>query len=304
MIDEPVGNGRNAETYPFMDELLSRTVPEVKLALGELIDRENTRALPARYVRLLPDTLLVVALRPDAAEALAPIKGEVERELTDSCRRHGSLYDRSYRVELRRTDVPDAPLFQVSSHAGTPAEEVGEPKQAIGEAAHPPAPRSLPLADPDATRIDGFGPPGEAPWQPGRWLLVVTAEGEEREVFRLTEPVTTVGRRTDDPMLQTTVALSDVPHVSRRQLVLAWEPREEAPGFRVMNVGLPPVRLPGLEIPGANLGRAPLRPDSLPAEHSGWLPPGVPLEIGESGPTLRIEEVPAESEDPDATVFE
>jgi hypothetical protein len=304
MIDDPVPERRSDTEFPFLDEILARAIPEVKLALGQLIDRENARALPGRYARLLPDTLLVVTFRQDAAEALAPVKDEVERELTDSCRRHGSLYDRSYRVELRRTEEPGSPLFRVSAHAGTRPEVPEEP--ASPEPAGSPAPpAALPPADPDATRVDGFGPPGAMPWEPGRWLLVVEAEGETREVFRLTEPMTTVGRQTGDPLLQTTVALRDVPHVSRRQLVLAWEPRDGAAGFRVVNVGLPPVRMPGQEIPGAHLGKdEPLRPDAVAAEHVGWLPPGVPLEIGDSGPVLRVDEVPEPAEDPDATVFE
>jgi hypothetical protein len=67
------------------------------------------------------------------------------------------------------------------------------------------------------------------------------------------------------------------------------------------------VHLPGLDIPGAHAGRdAPLH--SVDERHSGWLPPGVPLKIGEKGPVLRIEEVPPDPEevriDPDATVFE
>src|SRR5690606_5988971 len=57
----------------FLDELLREVVPEVKLALGELIDRENARPLPARYARLMPDTLLVVTFRDDAARALEPL---------------------------------------------------------------------------------------------------------------------------------------------------------------------------------------------------------------------------------------
>jgi hypothetical protein len=95
--------------------------------------------------------------------------------------------------------------------------------------------------------------------------------------------------------------------VSRRQLALLWEERDGAPGFRVYNLGLNPVHLPGQDIPGAHVGRGPVQLESVAEEHTGWLPPGVPLRIGDQGPTLRVEEVPQQeedAEDPEATRFE
>jgi hypothetical protein len=310
-----------------LDTLLRDAVPEIKLALGELIDRENARSLPGKYARLLPESLLVVTLREDAAEALAQVAAPLERELTDSCTRHGSLYERAYRVQLRRASDPDSPLYSVAAHAGhAPADEPAAEVVAVAEpadhghtadaasgsggtvAAERGTAAPLPLSDPDATRIDDAGPPG---WQPGRWLMLVEDEGgEQREVFRLTDPFTSVGRRSDDPQLRTTVALSDVPHVSRRHLALLWEERGEEAGFRVFNLGLNPVHLSGEEIPGAHVGRGALDLESIDAKCTGWLPPGVPLRIGEHGPILKIEEVPEEVEededvpdDPDATRF-
>ena len=146
-------------------------------------------------------------------------------------------------------------------------------------------------------------------WEPGRWLLVVEGlGGEEREVFRLSDPVVTIGRRTDDPALQASIAISDAPHVSRRQLALAWQDRDGAAGFKVYNLGLNSVHLPGQEIEGAHIGKGVLDLDRVPADHTGWVPPGVPLRIGDNGPVLRIDEVPPDPEedwiDPDATVFE
>jgi hypothetical protein len=314
-VHQPDGGER-----PDLDSLQRDAPPEIKLARGEVIDRENARALPGRYAKLLPATLLVVTLRPDAAEALAPLAATLERDLSDSVMRHGSLYDREYRVQLRRSEDSDAPLYRVSSHAGQEQEEAPAPT-AAGEAggAHEALPAveadrdrtefapALPVSDPDATRVEEVGPPG---WQPGRWVLVVESlEGEEREAFRLADPLTTVGRRSQDPQLRCTVALKDVPHVSRRQLVLLWEERDGAPGFRVYNLGLNPVHLPGEELAGAHVGRGPLDLDAVPAASTGWLPPGVPLRIGDHGPVLRIDEVPEEEEeevpeDPDATRFE
>ncbi|MEX2584698.1 MAG: FHA domain-containing protein [Gemmatimonadota bacterium] len=285
-----------------MDELLRAGVPEIKLALGEAIDRENARPLPSRYARLLPETMLVVTLRQDAASALTQIAADLERELTDSCNRHGSLYDRSYRVKLQRSEDPEAPLYAVAAHAGR---DVGaEPAEPPAKASAPAAPE-LPVSDPDATRTGGATPSG---WEDGRWVLIVEGlQGDEREVFRLGEPSFTVGRHSDDPGLRATIAISDAPHVSRRQLTLVWEERDGASGFRVYNLGLNDVHMPGDEIPGARAGRD-TKLDSIADEHVGWLPPGVPLRIGEKGPVLRIEEVPPDPEevriDPDATVFE
>ncbi|MQA89566.1 MAG: hypothetical protein GEU90_04960 [Gemmatimonas sp.] len=298
--EERVPGSRDPQSL--MDELLRAGVPEIKLALGEVIDRENARPLPARYARLLPETVLLVTLRPDAAAALTPIAPDVERELTDSCNRHGSLYDRAYRVRLERSEDPDVPFYVVSSHSGRDVGSLAETAKANGTGAVAP---DLPVANPDATRVPTEVTPG---WEPGRWLLVVEdLAGEEREAFRIGEPTFTVGRGTDDPQLRATIAISDAPHVSRRQLALAWEERDGAPGFRVYNLGLNEVRLPGIALPGAHAKNGTAL-ESIDPKHVGWLPPGVPLHIGEKGPVLRIDEVPADLDDvridPDATVFE
>src|ERR671916_2757116 len=91
----------SAVDEPLLDTFLREAVPEIKLALGDYIDRDNLRAIPDRYAKLLPESVLVVSLRPDVAEAIRPIAAELEEELTDSVMRHGSLYDREYRVRLR-----------------------------------------------------------------------------------------------------------------------------------------------------------------------------------------------------------
>jgi len=301
-----------------LDAVLRDILPEIKLSLGELIDRENTRALPGRYARLLPESLLVVTLRPDVAEALTPIAAEIEQELTNSCTRHGSLYDRVYRVQLRRAEDRDAPMFSAAAHAGHDLAAAAEPEAspvapatqaapapavggagAAGPAHHTP----IPVSDPDATRIDGMDPtPG---WDAGRWLLVVEDEqGEEQEAFRLVEPFTTVGRQSDDPQLRVTVALSRVPHVSRRQLALLWDGEDPEPGFQVYNLGLNPLHAGGRDLPGARAGRGAVRLEEIDARHSARVSAEEPVRIGEHGPVLRIREVPAPADDPDATVFE
>lgn len=326
---ENTSPGHSDDRVPFLDTLLRDALPEIKLALGELIDRENLRALPGKYAKLLPESLLVVTLRPDAGETLAPLAQTIERDLTDSVMRHGSLYDRAYRVQLRRSEDADAPLYRVSAHAGSapadapevPAPHVALPAVQADRVAEALRDRAdarteaapLPVADPDATRIEEVGPPG---WQPGRWVLVVEElDGKEREVFRLTDSYATVGRRSDDPQLRTTVALSDVPHVSRRQLALIWEERDGAPGFKLYNLGLNSVHLPGQEVKGAHVAKGALDLNAVPGESTGWVPPGVPMRIGDQGPVLRVDEVPPDEEaegaevevpveDPDATRHE
>ena len=324
MNEMPSSQDRSDEQVPFMDTLLREAVPEIKLALGELIDRENSRSLPPRYAKLLPDTVLIVSLRPDAAAALAPLVGTLERDFTDSVMRHGSLYDRAYSVQLRRSEDASAPLYRVSAHAGHAQPQGARPEASRAPAAPPPprvepagsAPPSertdasteaLPVADPDATRIDEVGPQG---WNAGEWVLVVEdLEGKELEAFRLTDPFTSVGRRTADPELQTTIALANVPHLSRRQLVLLFEEREGKPGFRLYNLGLNALHHPGGDIPGARVGRGALQLDRVPPGSTAWIAPGTPVRIGDHGPVLRIDEVPPDPEeevqaDPDATVHE
>lgn len=291
---------------PLLDTLLRDALPEIKLALGELIDRENARALPDRYHRFLPESTLAVALRPDAADALDRVAAEVERELSESCTRHGSLYDRVYRVRLRRAERSDGPLFRVavqpeSAGAPEPAAPAPAPATPMPLPVSEPAPREV-RVDPDATRVEGAAPPSG--WRPGHWVLVVEDEGgNEQTTHPLREPTSVVGRRSDDPEMRPTVALEGAPHVSRRQLALVWEPRRDEPGFRVYNLGLNALHLDGTDIPGAKVGREPLRLDALAAPHRGWLRPGAALRIGESGPTLRIREAEPPARDPDATVL-
>lgn len=300
---------------PLLDQLLREAVPEIKLALGDLIDRDNSRAIPDRYARLLPETVLVVTVRPDAADALQPVAAELEKELTGSCMRHGSLYDRDYRVKLREAADAGAPLFKVAKEHVKP----GEPEPAAP--AHPPtpvpsgpvateatiaAPRPAPQADPDATRATGHAPSRPAPgWVPGRWELVVDdAEGGAAEQFPLVTPAFTVGRQTENPELRSDVALAGAPSVSRRQLGVRWDPKDGAPGFLVCNLGLNALHLEDGEIPGAN-HKGPFRLEDMAPEHCRRVLPDAPIRIGEHGPVVRIRlaPVPEVPEDPDATRY-
>ena len=345
LISTPESSGME----PLLDTLLREAVPEIKLALGDLIDRENQRAIPDRYVKLLPEQTLIVTLRPDAGEAIQPVAGELERELSDSCMRHGSLYDRAYRVKLRVAPSPGAPLFRVSMRRGEepepepfqvprrqpePTPEVvvlppgvsaqlpsGPSTAAVAEAAAenatiaapaPPAPPepAAPSVDPDATRLDGM--PAPPVFDRERFSLVIEdEEGAEKERFAVPGATTTVGRQTDNLELRSDVAITDAPHVSRRQLALVWAPQGDTAGFTVYNLGLNPLHVGEREVPGANRGKGDLNLEAIPAEHAEWVAAGTAMTIGEHGPVLRIVDAkpgdaPAEPEpeiDPDATRF-
>ncbi|MDR0787489.1 MAG: hypothetical protein LBG44_06440 [Gemmatimonadota bacterium] len=284
-----------------MDEMLRTGVPEIKLALGEVIDRENTHQLPPKYARLLPPTLLRVSLRDDAAEALQPVAADLERELTDSCNRHGSLYDRRYRVELRHAEEPDAPLYTVSAITTTNEPEATRSPENDG-AGSTTAPGTAVSAQTGKGIRRTSTPPAD--WNPDRWILVVeNEEGETQEVFRITEPSVTIGRSANDPGARPAIAISNAPHVSRRQLLLVWQPQAGTPGFGVYNLGLNDIHLGGSAIPGARTSQVEIDPEALAEAYTGWTLPGEAIRIGEHGPVLRINEGSEVPSDPDATVF-
>jgi hypothetical protein len=294
---------------PLLDSFLREAIPEIKLALGDAIDRDNSRAIPDKYVRMLPLTTLVVTLRQDAAQAVAAMAAELEAELTDSVMRHGSLYDRDYRVRLTEAGTRGAPLFRVSIQpAGQPdpepivpappppppPEPEPQPTVAAPEPRRPEVPaaaetlfagRTPELMDPDATRVEGLAVP-EFPW--GRFELVVEEmDGTERERFPITQPQATVGRQTDKAELRSDIQVTGFDTVSRRQLALAWAERDGKPGFTVYNLGLNAIHVGDREVSGANAGKGALDLAAA-ADHSTWVPPGEPIRIGGHGPVVRI----------------
>ena len=306
---------------PLLDSFLREAIPEIKLALGDLIDRDNSRAIPDKYVKLLPLTTLVVTLRPDAAQAVAPMAAELEGDLTDSVMRHGSLYDRDYRVRLKEAGQKGAPLFRVSVQAAgepepapiVPAPAPPPPRQPDPEptyaAPREPAPaappisetlfagRSPELMDPDATRVEGIAPPPAAapapsgpPVPPGRFELVVEDDdGTEHERFPLTQPVTTVGRQTDKPALRSDIQLSNSDRVSRRQLALVYANHGGRDGFHVYNLGLNAIHVGDGEVSGANAKGGDLQLDGM-KQHSIFVAPGETIRVGGHGPIMRIRE--------------
>jgi hypothetical protein len=308
---------------PLLDSFLREAIPEIKLALGDLIDRDNSRAIPDKYVKLLPLTTLVVTLRPDAAQAVAPMAADLEGDLTDSVMRHGSLYDRDYRVRLKEAGQKGAPLFRVSVQAAgepEPAPIVAAPAEATAFAPPPrepepefaarrdapPAPpiaetlfagRSPELMDPDATRVEGIGPAKPAPPKPsgpplpqGRFELVVEdMDGTELEHFPLTQGTTTVGRQTDKPALRSDIQLTNSDRVSRRQLALVYANHGGRDGFHVYNLGLNSIHVGDGEVSGANAKGGELQLEGL-KQHSIFVTPGEAVRIGGHGPVVRIRE--------------
>jgi hypothetical protein len=322
----PASRSHDSEE-PLLDSFLREAIPEIKLALGDLIDRDNARAIPDRYVKMLPLTSLVVTLRPDAAQAVAEMAADLEADLTDSVMRHGSLYDRDYRVRLKEAGSRGAPLFRVGVQpagqadpepivpapppppppAPSAATEFA-PSGATEFAPRPPAPAMPawapagppPVMDPDATRVEGLppvAPPAPAPaaaavpgWDAERFELVVEEEdGTERERLPIAAATATVGRHTDNPALRSDILLGDSPNVSRRQLALVWAERGGKPGFDVFNLGLNDIHVGERDVPGANAGKGDLKLDELRGS-SLWVTPGEALRIGGHGPVVRIVE--------------
>ncbi|MGH7458474.1 MAG: hypothetical protein ACREKN_05220 [Longimicrobiaceae bacterium] len=283
-----------------LEGFFDQTLPEIKYALGALIDRENDRSIPGRYAKLIPGSQLVVALRPDLADALGSVAQELEEDLTDSCTRHGSLYDRSYRVRLHRADSGHGPLYRVSARPVTDQQPEREPapRERAAEAAAAPEP----APDDEATQLESGAGPDDG-WRPNHFRLVVEKDTGEPESFPLPERLSTVGRSSGTSGLTTTISLEGFPHLSRRQLALAWSPRGNEPGFTVYNLGLNPIHVDDREVKGAQLGRGALRLDGIPDSCSAWAPPGSSIRVGEHGPNLGLEESEPEP-DPDATVLE
>ena len=327
----PASRPHDTGEEPLLDSFLREAIPEIKLALGDLIDRDNSRAIPDKYVKLLPLTTLVVTLRPDAAQAIAEMAADLEGDLTDSVMRHGSLYDRDYRVRLKEAGQKGAPLFRVSVQAAgqpDPAPIVPAPPPppppppppeertmaaAPREQPAPPVPpvaetlfagRTPELMDPDATRVEGIGG-GAAPAAPagpstpdfpaGRFELSAGDEdGAERERFPIAQPITTVGRQTDKAALQADIQLTGSDSVSRRQLALVFAHRDGRAGFDVYNLGLNAIHVGEREVAGAN-AKGPLELDGLES-HSLFVAPGEGIRIGGHGPVLRIHEKGGEKE--------
>lgn len=316
---------------PLLDSFLREAIPEIKLALGDAIDRDNSRAIPDKYQKLLPVTTLVVTLRPDAAQAVAVMAAELEEDLTDSVMRHGSLYDRDYRVRLKEAGARGAPLFRVSVQpVGQPEPEPivpappppppPEPPREMTIAApephHPPEPQRPPVppagetlfagrspdfVDPDATRVEGIGSPAAAAasFPADRFELVVEEEdGTERERFPVTQAQSTVGRQTDKPELRSDIQLTGFDTVSRRQLALVWAEREGRPGFTVYNLGLNAIHVGEREVSGANARTGALDIAGM-GEHSTWVSPGEPIRIGGHGPVLRMHDKQEAEKEPE-----
>ena len=307
---------------PLLDSFLREAIPEIKLSLGDAIDRDNSRAIPDKYVKMLPLTTLVVTLRPDAAQAVAVMAAELEEELTDSVMRHGSLYDRDYRVRLKEAGTRGRAALPRERAARRPAGAGADRRRAAASAApgaagrsrrsprrsravrprRPPgetlfAGRSPDLMDPDATRVEGIAaPPPPAPARadlaglPGRPLRAAGGRrGRDGARALSHHPGAVHGRPADGQprAAQRHAAHRLRPTVSRRQLALVWAEREGRPGFTVYNLGLNAIHVGDREVSGANAGKGALDIAGM-GEHSTWVAPGEAIRIGGHGPIVRI----------------
>jgi hypothetical protein len=315
----PASRPHDGGEEPLLDSFLREAIPEIKLALGDAIDRDNSRAIPDKYVKLLPLTTLVITLRPDAAQAVAMMAAELEEELTDSVMRHGSLYDRDYRVRLKEAGTRGAPLFRVSIQPvgqpepepivpapppPPPPEPAREMTVAAPEPRRPPVPpagetlfagRAPDLMDPDATRVEGLAVPD---FPAGRFELVVEEEdGTERERFPVAQQTTTVGRQAENPALRSDIQLTGSPNVSRRQLALVYAERDGRAGFDVYNLGLNAIHVGEREVAGANAKSGALDFSAM-GDNKLWVTPGEPIRIGGHGPVVRIRDAKEAEKEP------
>ncbi|MEX2283959.1 MAG: hypothetical protein WEE89_15850 [Gemmatimonadota bacterium] len=280
-------------------EFLRIVEPEIKLALGAAIDRENTKPLSAEW-SVVPTTLHIF-LRPDLAATVEPVYRRLEASFAESCRRHGLLYNRGYSAQVWSAIRDDAPAFEIVAQMGR-AVSPDDLSFSAGRSQATQFESSIPRVDSDATLSDTSGPED---WDPSQWLLRVkmSAAKDEPQAYPLTESRCVIGRRAQESSLHANILLEAAPRtISRRQLAIVWEPRSGNPGFKVYNVGLAPLNIGDEELPGMNLDSQAFAWETLPELNSRWTQPEERFAIGR-GLTLWIERNALEWEaDPDATI--
>lgn len=285
---------------PHLHAFLSDELPQLKLRLGEEIDRANCRPLPRGYGAALSMTTLNVVLGQRLAAIVDKIADTLEVDLSDSCRRHGLIYDRAYRVRLWSAPPQEgAPDFAISAQAerASVARRVG-----ADDEESPSTERGLRIADPDATV---FSSDSTATWDASKWLLRVLAEQGDAETYQLSEPQITVGRKSENVDLSATIVLVAAPRtVSRRQLALSWSPRKKKPGFLLWNLGGPDIRVDGRKVVGARTPPGAIELSTLDDRHCTWIEPDTRVEIGASGLSFWIEANPATWDDAEQTLIE
>jgi hypothetical protein len=291
-------------------DFFSSVLPRLKLAIGEAIDRDNAQRIPARYRARLGRTRLDVVLHPAIAGEISHLFGELEADLADSVARHALMYERQYALALSSiTDGTEAP-FSVIIHsmardatlapsedgtltdhtepaAATPVEARGtEPEAAPRTETEAESRRTEPEAAPrtETEAVDG--------WKTGQWRLhVLSRSGEPIADAVLEQREMMVGREPGRYPGGTALRLPDnLTTVSRRQLVVQWDPGEEGPAFRVYNTGKAHLQVNDAVIPGANIGEGLPQLGQLRDDFSLRISPGARAEIGRTGPIIYIEE--------------
>ena len=280
-------------------DLLTTTIPRIKLRLGAEIDQANERPLPPLYASALDITTLNVILAEELAAIAEPVAAQLEADLGESVRRHGLLYDRAYRVRLWASSTPGGPEYTITSQAGHES-STAVPERA-GDASGTLVEQALPSMDPDQTVLQGGVSSGG--WEPGRWLLRVLPDGASAPVtYPIAKPHSIIGRDAEDSQLRATIVVAEAPRtMSRRQIALVWEPRTIGDGFRLYNVGGPTVHVDGVAVPGARASGRPLDLSAVDDAHTVWIAPNARAVIEGTGIVLWIESNDSSWDDPDAT---
>lgn len=295
----PVDLGVAQRENPRLHAFLSDELPRLKLRLGEEIDRANHRPLPRNYDTALSVTTLNVVLGQPLAAAVEEIAAHLEADLNESCRRHGLIYDRAYRVRVWSASTKEAPDIAIvaQTERASSAKELG-PDDGKSTSTG----RGFPIADPDATVLSSDS---TAKWDSSKWLLRVVAREGDPETYQLSEPQVTVGRKGDNPDLAATIVLASAPRtVSRRQLALSWAPKKKNPGFSLWNLGGPEMHVEGQKVVGANSPPGVIDLSVIDDRHHAWIEPDARVEIGASGLTFWIEANAAAWDDADRTLLE
>lgn len=278
-------------------EFFTSILPRIKLAIGEAIDRDNAKQVPARYRNKLGDTLLEIVLHPTIVSTIVDLVNEVEADLSESSTRHGLMYHRKYPVRLVASGDHEGALFEVIvrvAPSATSPSEVPQGSESTILAIDPPAG----VTEAEAARTESEGAPAteaeeDDSWRSGRWeLRVVDRKGEEVARTPLQQPVIAIGRQPDPYPSGSSLRLPErLSTVSRRQLVVQWDPDIGSPSFRIFNTGKSPIRVGDIVIPGANEGNSLPDLTRLQDDHSVKVAPGVQVEIGTAGPILWIEDL-------------
>jgi hypothetical protein len=268
----------------------------LKLALGRVIENECGSGGPGDYRELYADSLLLVALPRELADALRSEMDTLRHDVSEACDTHGRMRGRTFRLEFAAPHGGDEIL--VTSGPGWAA--ALEQEDMARDSA-------LTLQDVEAVTSQAQA---EIGWQPGRWGLAVLdpSDGRPVKVYPLTDPITTAGRPSKRADFSTSIAIEGAPDfISRRQLAIEWKQRNRVRGFLIYNLGRPVITLmtEGAEqLPGAQVAAGPVKLAELDASFKLWVRPGTKFRIGHRGPLLTIVDLASSESDSEATAQE